>query len=654
MKPLSILSLLCVFIFGLLLLISPVDAALIQESTPPPPPSEQNMTGGQYQESPPMDYKADSGTALGTLGEIIHFTDNSKNEWSPAVAHCASDQYLVVYDRDGEIYGQRLSAVGELLGEEISITDNIYYQSPSSHPDVACDFYRDIFVVTWQYDFSNTGTDYDIHARALYGKRLPNGEEFFDIELKVAEDVGAETNPTIACNSDDHNCLVVYEHSGTGAGDIYGRRISIAATEMTPLDEAFNVSLAFDGNSYLVNEREPDIVWSGYRDEYMLVWSYDFGDRYQIVHAAVHDTQKAGPQYKPGVYPLFGNQGGQSNPVVAYSCRSDEYLVAFENLYYGTKLVYIKGIGGGSAFRHREQMDIPMVLPAIAYSNGPQDIPSGMGADQFLVTYVLKGLSNTELIGQAVKGDYVEGNPQKDGIPLSLFTTLTGQNFGIGTSNITGSVNSGKYFVVWDNYSGGYAGFNFDILGRMVSPQRPFFQLSVTKGGSGSGVVTSNPAGINCGGNCSATYEEGTAVTLTATADAGSTFAGWSGACSGTNTTCVVTMTQPKSVTATFNTTTPTTFLLTVTKEGSGNGVVTSSPAGINCGGTCTASYANGTAVTLTAAPGANTIFNGWGGACSGFNPTCVLTINQAKSVVADFQYSATPNTKHYLPLLFR
>ena len=65
--------------------------------------------------------------------------------------------------------------------------------------------------------------------------------------------------------------------------------------------------------------------------------------------------------------------------------------------------------------------------------------------------------------------------------------------------------------------------------------------------------MTSSPAGISCGSDCSESYASGTSVTLTASAAGGSTFAGWSGACSGTGT-CNVTMTAARSVTATFNT----------------------------------------------------------------------------------------------------
>ena len=85
-------------------------------------------------------------------------------------------------------------------------------------------------------------------------------------------------------------------------------------------------------------------------------------------------------------------------------------------------------------------------------------------------------------------------------------------------------------------------------------------------------------------------------MTLTPAAEAGSEFKGWSGACSGTGT-CKVTMSAAKSVTAEFGLES---HQLRVTKTG--NGTVTSSPAGINCGATCSASFAHNAEVTLVPA----------------------------------------------------
>jgi CSLREA domain-containing protein/uncharacterized repeat protein (TIGR02543 family) len=77
--------------------------------------------------------------------------------------------------------------------------------------------------------------------------------------------------------------------------------------------------------------------------------------------------------------------------------------------------------------------------------------------------------------------------------------------------------------------------------------------LTVTLQGIGSGVVTSSVGSINCGDTCSDEYGSGTAVTLTATADTGWVFAGWDGACSGTDATCKVTMDANKVALATFD-----------------------------------------------------------------------------------------------------
>jgi PKD repeat protein len=80
---------------------------------------------------------------------------------------------------------------------------------------------------------------------------------------------------------------------------------------------------------------------------------------------------------------------------------------------------------------------------------------------------------------------------------------------------------------------------------------RQTVNLTVSKAGTGSGSVSSSPTGITCGSGCQTSFSTGTAVTLTATPDPGSVFAGWSGDCSGTGS-CQVTMGQARSVTATF------------------------------------------------------------------------------------------------------
>jgi hypothetical protein len=77
------------------------------------------------------------------------------------------------------------------------------------------------------------------------------------------------------------------------------------------------------------------------------------------------------------------------------------------------------------------------------------------------------------------------------------------------------------------------------------------YALTVAKNGTGTGTVTSSPAGISCGATCAFNFNYNTSVTLTPAAASGSTFTGWTGACTGTST-CVATMTAARAVTATF------------------------------------------------------------------------------------------------------
>ncbi len=90
-----------------------------------------------------------------------------------------------------------------------------------------------------------------------------------------------------------------------------------------------------------------------------------------------------------------------------------------------------------------------------------------------------------------------------------------------------------------------------DVVFATNSANSAAYTLAVAKTGAGSGTVTSSPAGITCGSDCTESYASGTSVTLATTPGNRSTFAGWSGACSGTGT-CTVSLTEAKSVTANF------------------------------------------------------------------------------------------------------
>jgi hypothetical protein len=162
------------------------------------------------------------------------------------------------------------------------------------------------------------------------------------------------------------------------------------------------------------------------------------------------------------------------------------------------------------------------------------------------------------------------------------------------------------------------------------------FTLTVAKSGFGTGTVISNPLGIDCGGDCSELYVAGTVVTLTATPDAGSFFAGWGG-----DSDCFdgqVAMNGRKICIATFNSLLST---LTVNKSGLGTGTVTSSPLGINCGADCSEVYDTGMVVALTATADPGYMFSGWTG-----DPDCAdgqVTLNGDKTCTANFAFPGVP-----------
>jgi Divergent InlB B-repeat domain/PASTA domain len=169
-------------------------------------------------------------------------------------------------------------------------------------------------------------------------------------------------------------------------------------------------------------------------------------------------------------------------------------------------------------------------------------------------------------------------------------------------------------------------------IGEFKFPSCSVHRLTAARTGSGAGLVSSSPSGIDCGATCGFSFAGGTSITLTAAAAAGSGFAGWSGGgCSGTGT-CTVTLNADTSVTATF----VLMRSLTVSRSGNGSGSVTSSPSGINCGATCSAQFDDGTSVTLTPAAASGSHFTGWSGDCTGTG-TCTLTMNVNHSVAARF-----------------
>ncbi len=332
--------------------------------------------------------------------------------------------------------------------------------------------------------------------------------------------------------------------------------------------------------------------------------------------------------------------------------------------------------------------------------SGDDDCSDGivtMDAAKSCIATFAEGLTITASASPADGGGVnCDPNPVPTG-SASTCTISTNPNYTFDT--VTGTCGG---TLVGSIYTTDAISADCTVVANFVTDQ---FSLMVILDGTGTGTVSSSPAGIDCGGDCSEDYDYNTVVTLTAIADAGSDFTGWSG-----NSDCsdgIVTMDAAKGCIATFtellytitasaspvagggvncdpnpvlpgsdSTCTISTNLyytlatvsgtcggtlvgdiyttaaisadctvianfvidrysLTVTTVGTGTGTVTSSPAGIDCGGDCSEDYDYNTGVTLTATADADSFFAGWSGDADCLDG--IVTMDTAKSCTATF-----------------
>jgi hypothetical protein len=163
------------------------------------------------------------------------------------------------------------------------------------------------------------------------------------------------------------------------------------------------------------------------------------------------------------------------------------------------------------------------------------------------------------------------------------FTITPNTNYGIANVLVDGTLVGAVSTYTFSNVTANHT------ISASFAANTYTYTLTVAKAGTGTGTISGT--GINCGTDCTEAYNSGTSVTLTATPDASSTFAGWSGGCTGTGT-CTVTMDAAKTVTATF---TIGTYTITAT-AGTGGSISPSGSVTVN----------HGASQTFTITPNAN------------------------------------------------
>jgi len=196
--------------------------------------------------------------------------------------------------------------------------------------------------------------------------------------------------------------------------------------------------------------------------------------------------------------------------------------------------------------------------------------------------------------------------PRRSGGRLCIRQTLSIFALALATLGGVAVAEAQQLNLSWTDNSGGQAGF---IIQRSTGPSGPYTQIAQTPPGSQSYTDTTVVLGQTYCYQVAAFTNGGMSAfsNLACGAPAGG-------------------------------------FTVSVTKAGPGFGTVTSSPAGINCGATCTSSYLSGKVVTLTASPSAGSSFSGWSGGACGGTGQCTIAGNSSATVTATFA-AANPVT---------
>jgi hypothetical protein len=210
----------------------------------------------------------------------------------------------------------------------------------------------------------------------------------------------------------------------------------------------------------------------------------------------------------------------------------------FANVQLAVGLPNVRGVGGSTPK--------PASAPLLTLVN---PLPSATVGQAYATTIP----SAVYPIAQYTYGiDTLANGVLPTGMTIDLNGRLSGTPFATGRTDINGHQIANTYTF------GVCATDTFTRVTTSPCPQTSItvnpaaVTLTIGTAGTGSGTVVSVPPALSCRGACSATAPSGTSGSLTAIPDSGSTFAGWSGACSGTDS-CALTLTAATNVTATFN-----------------------------------------------------------------------------------------------------
>ncbi len=313
--------------------------------------------------------------------------------------------------------------------------------------------------------------------------------------------------------------------------------------------QAAQVTLAWDANS------EPDL--SGYR----LYYGTSPGNYTTSITLGIVTTYTVTNLTDPVTYYFAltardteGFESGKSNEV-SYTPSASQFTLTVSNSGTGSGTVTGTGISCGTDCSEAFNAGTSVSLTAAAAVSSTFTGWTGACSGTTTPCTVTMNAAAAVTAAFALKTYTITASAGANG----SISPTGGINVNHGASRtftITPSTGYRIANVLVDGVSQGTPGsYSFSNVTAAHTIQATFaanaYTLTVSKNGPGAGTVTA--AGISCGTDCSEVLNAGTPVSLTALADTHSTFAGWTGGCSGTANPCTVTISANTSIQAAFN-----------------------------------------------------------------------------------------------------
>jgi len=378
-------------------------------------------------------------------GALIMVSAGRKGQEAPSLVYnSVRNQYLVVWQdyrsgSDYDIYGQRISATGGLVGQELVIATA---GALNGNPVVAYNSRSDEYLVVWQR-IQSTGTGYEIYAQ-----RVGGGGSLIGSAIWISRDTGTvhEGVAHVVYNEFSNDYMVVWHAFSNGSWKIWGQRISATGQLL-----GGNFVISASGG----NPQGPRIAYNRQRHEYLVVWQDDRnGGRWDIYGQRLSASGGLiGSNL--AVATASGNKGRCD---LSYNSQNNEYLVVWGDTragsnVYGQRLNATAGLIGGdfaiSAAANSE------VGPAVEYSTS--------SSEYLAVWWRYYDASDWDIYGGRVSAT---GGP-------------VGGRFGISTANevqrqpdLAYNTSNGQFLIVWQDFRAG----SYDIYGQrwvqtvMVTP----------------------------------------------------------------------------------------------------------------------------------------------------------------------------------------